>query len=172
MTPIERLSIDQDELRAASAALVALADQPSPPPRAVLNAARWRIARMLLRHLPLKDRLVYARLRCHSDAKIAAVGARFSAEALHIYTLYEQHSERWTPEAVEADWARYRVGVRMQQQMLTDRLEREEAELLPLLNGAPEVPLARSPDDRNWAAAGWRFRELLEVGAGPRAEAG
>lgn len=163
MTPIERLRIDQEELRAASAALATLAEQASPPPRAALAAARWRIARMLLRHLPLKDRLVYARLRLHADPAVAATGQRFSDEAGQIYALYEKHAEHWTPERVEREWAAYRVGVKMQQQMLEDRLRREEAELLPHLATAPDVPVTRSPEDRNWAAAGWRFRELLGV---------
>ena len=163
MNPIDRWKTDQAELRAASLALLDLANQPTPPPHAVLIAARWRVARALLRYMPVVDRVVYARLRLHRDREAVAAAARFAEEGAAIYAFYERHSERWTPEAALADWPGYRFAVRGQAQKVQDRLDREVAILLPYLETAPALEPVRAPTDRNWAGDGWRFRDLLGV---------
>ena len=164
VNPIDRWKTDQAELRTASLALLDLVNQPAPP-QAVLIAARWRVARALLRYLPMVDRIVYARLRLHRDHAAVAAVARFSTEAQAIYAHYERHSERWTPEAALADWPAYRMAVRGQAVKVQDRLDRELRELLPYLATAPAIEPVRAPTDRNWAGDGWRFRDLLGLDA-------
>ena len=160
MSPLQRIAADQAELRTASLALLQLAQGPVPT-RAELVAARWRVARALLRYLPIVDRLVYARLRLHPNRDAVAAVARFSAEAEAIYAHYERHSQRWTPEAALAEWLAYRLAVRAQAMKVRDRLDRELAELIPYLATAPDIAPVRAPTDRNWARDGWRFRDLL-----------
>ena len=163
MYSISRLYRDQEELRAVAAELTTLCSQPHPPERTVLRDTRWRLARALLRHLPLKDRMVYSRLRHHPDPAVVAIAVRYSDEAAMLFGQFEAHTERWTPEAVEAEWPTYCLGAKMMAQMLDERIAREEAELLPHLDGAPEVPAERRAGDRNWAGGGWRIRELLGI---------
>ncbi len=148
-------------MRAASVALRDLVDQPHPVQRARLAAARWRVARALLRYLPLVDRVVYTRLRLHRDRSATAIADKFAAEAETIYAMFESHAFRWTPDAVEQDWAAYRAAVRNQANLVQNRFDREQAEMLPYLMTAPDVPSTRSPNHRNWAADGWKFRDLL-----------
>ena len=170
MPSLSRLAADHVELRALCAELRGLTASASPPDREVLTDARWRLARCLLRHLPLKDRLVYARLRCHPNPAVVDVVERFSAETGQLYGQFASHSERWTPEAVEKGWASYSIALRTLTHLLEDRLAREEAELLPHLDGAPDIPTTRGLDDRNWAADGWAIRDRLGVDKGtPRA---
>ena len=161
MTTIERWMADQNELRAACLALVEMVEAPAPPPADALVAARWRVARTLLRYLPVVDRTVYAPLRLHADRGAVAAVARFSAEAEVIYASFERHSQRWTPEAALGAWLPYRLAVRAQAARVKDRLDRELAELLPYLKTAPRLDPVRAPTDRNWARDGWHFRDLL-----------
>ena len=165
MNPIDRWKSDQAEVRAASLALLDIVNQSAAPPEPVLTAARWRVARALLRYLPMVDRIVYARLRLHRDRAAVAAAARFAEEAQAIYAQYERHSAQWTPAATLADWPAYRVAVRGQAMKVQARLDRELAELLPYLETAPHLEPVRSPSDRNWAGDGWRFRDLLGLDA-------
>ncbi len=155
------LERDQAELRAASQALLDLAERPQPAPRAALSAARWRVARALLRYLPIFDRTVHARLRLHADPKAQILTAQFKAEVDAIYARYEQHAQRWTPAEIDAAWPAYRAQVRQQAMMMRDRLDRELTQLGPYLETAPALPAIRAPGDRNWAGDGWKFRDLL-----------
>ncbi len=167
---VERILRDQASVRDASLALAALVDRADPPDREELQAARWRVARELLRLLPAQDRLVYARLRLHPDPLARMTGAQFAHETTAIYAAFEAHTERWTLDAALADWPAYRRHVKAQAGMVVDRLAREEEQLLPLLAGAPEVPEQRAPGDRNWAGDGWAFRARLEL-PGPATQA-
>ncbi|MAW99356.1 MAG: hypothetical protein CMN72_06815 [Sphingomonas sp.] len=154
---------DQESLGDALRALCAICARCEPPERAALSEIRWRFARGLMRHLPLKDRIVYSRLRLHPDPAVVAVAERYSAEAHQMYEAFLAYSERWTPEAVEADWAGYCAHMRLMTHGLEERVAREKAELLPHLATAPAVPAERRDGDRNWAADGWRMRELLGI---------
>lgn len=161
MTGIDRWEQDQGELRAAIAALVEIVDRTVPPPIDTLVAARWRLARALLRYLPIVDRIVYARLRLHADPAAQAAARRFADEAQAIFARFEKHSFDWPPETAIEGWPRYRLAVRGQATLVRDRLDREMAELRPFLTSAPDIPPMRAPGDRNWAGEGWRFRALL-----------
>lgn len=163
MTAIDRWKNEQTELLAAAMALRDLVDERTPPVAAQLVAARWRIARALLRYLPSTDRIIYARLRLHADPAARDVAARFAAEAHAIYAAFEKHLDRWSPEAAANDWPGFRTHIYMQAKMVADRLNRENADLLPWLATAPDLAPARAPGDRNWAGDGWRFRDMLGV---------
>ncbi len=163
MTPVERLFLDQKSLQSAIEALHAICTSPEPPLRESLAQIRWTFARTLMRHLQLKDRVVYARLRNHPDPLVQATGERFRREAFELYARFEQHSERWTADAVAADWQTYRAMAAQMIRMLNDRVAREEAELLPHLDSAPDLPVLRTEQDHNWAAAGWKMRAWFGV---------
>lgn len=164
---IDRWEHDQAELRAAVVALVDIVNRTAPPPIEVLAAARWSVARALLRYLPIVDRVVYARLRLHADPLAQATARRYAAEAQGIFARFEKHSFDWPPETAIAGWPRYRLAVRAQAALVGDRLDRETAELRPFLISAPQLPPARAPGDRNWAGEGWRFRALLGLDETP-----
>ncbi|MBW4332182.1 hemerythrin domain-containing protein [Stakelama sp. CBK3Z-3] len=159
----DRLFADHAELRAISAELRELCSHPEPAERDRICDVRWRMARCLLRNLPLKDRMVYSRLRSHPDPKIAAVAKRYSDETLLLYGQFEKHMENWPPQRVETEWPGYCVGAKQMTSLLEARLAREENELLPHLDGAPQIPPQRRDGDRNWAADGWRIRALLGI---------
>lgn len=160
---IDQWKSDQAKVLEASQALLALVSQPAMPSRDSLTAARWRVASALLRYLPIVDRVVYTRLRLHADPAAARVADQFAAEAATIYAIFEQHAQRWTPEAVDADWPAYRAAVRTQVAIVRRRFDRELAELLPYLETAPQLPPLRQPSHRNWAGDGWKFRDMLGV---------
>ncbi len=148
----------------------AIALRPAPPDRDALNDMRWRLMRSLLRTLTLKDRMIYPRLRLHPDVAARAVAERFSASTEADYERIAAHSKRFPPEAVARDWPGYTASVRLRVNEMNDRLDREERELFPLLDGAPRIASVSFSQGTNWAADAWRIRAMLGMdGADDRA---
>lgn len=158
---LPRLLDDHDRTREACAELLALIGRDQPCPPELLADCRWRVASLVLRHLPVEDRHVYQRLESHPDAAAVACAERFKEEREVIYGAFQRHSAMWTPETVAAGWEEYRSQARRLINLLLARLDREERELYPLLAGAPETTPVRRPDDRNWAGDGWTLRATI-----------
>lgn len=161
LSPIDRLLQEHDQLRAIGGELSAYLDGAEPPANDALADCRWRMARLILRHLPAEDRLVYRRLELHPDPAVAALAHRYRRELDGLFDLFQEHSARWTSEHVVANWPEYRVAARRLVAGLIERMRHEEEALYPRLATCPELPVERAAGDRNWAQAGWLVRESL-----------
>lgn len=170
VTELEPFFAEHRRLRECTAEMAALAERSDPPDMAELNDARWRFARALLRTLTLKERMVYPRLRVHPDPLARAIAARFDESTAGDYAKFAEHSRRFPPDAVVLDWRAYAHAVRSRCVEAIERLDREEAELFPLIDSAPRVSPGSFATGTNWAADAWRVRELLGMdGPGDRA---
>lgn len=161
---IAKLCSQHQQLRQMGRELLALVDRPEPCDRLVLASRRWQLARKILQHLVLEERCVNGPLERSARPKISILAASMKVELEAGHAGFEQHLARWTPEAIESDWNGYRTAVRHLVDFMFDRMDREEAELYPLVNPHADIA-ARSPGDRNWAADGWAMREKIECAA-------
>ncbi|WP_109809078.1 hemerythrin domain-containing protein [Sphingosinithalassobacter portus] len=147
-------------LRERTAEMEALATQLEQPSIAQLNDARWRFTRTLLRTLTMKERIVYPRLRLHPDPKAREIARRFSESTAVDYERFANHTKRFPPETVIDHWPAYAAAVRLRTAEMHERMDREERDLFPLLENAPEIDALPIPE-KNWAADGWRVRDML-----------
>jgi hypothetical protein len=158
---IDRLLGEHEQLRVIAAELTILLDRPEPPAADTLSDCRWRMARLMLRHLPVEDRQVFRRLDAHPEPRVRAKMADFRLDLDARYDTYRTHSEKWSVDCAIADWAAYRASARRQIVQLKEALLREESEIYPLLDGAPPAPAERPIDQRNWAGDAWLIRGQL-----------
>jgi hypothetical protein len=63
----EKLLDDHARMREVCAELAALVAGATPCALNALADCRWKLARLILRHLPVEDRLLYQRLSLHPD---------------------------------------------------------------------------------------------------------
>jgi hypothetical protein len=161
---IEKLRNDHLKLRQMSANLLEIVRSEEPADLKALSICRWELARLLLQHLPVEDRHVYRRLESDPRPTVSALAKKFRTELESSYDRFKEHTDRWTGEAIVADWAGYRTMVSALIRAMLDRIDREETMLYPLLTDAPAAP-ERQPTDRNWAGDGWSIREKIEKAA-------
>ena len=104
----------------------------APPPSVELYALRRELTSTLLAHLKLEDWVLYPHLAKHLDAEVAALGRRFSDEMGGLSAAYTAYSEKWGATAIDADWHGYCADTAGIIQALTNRILRENRELLPV----------------------------------------
>lgn len=169
MSSIPLFFAEHRNLRSCNVEMATLARRFEAPSTAELNDARWRFTRTLLRTLTMKERMVYPRLRLHADPQARATALRFQESTAVDYERFATHTKRFPPDVVVTDWRAYAVAVRLRTAELEDRLDREERELFPLLDDAPDIATMPIATGTNWAADGWRVRSLLGLDGNDRA---
>jgi hypothetical protein len=161
---IDKLCNQHRLLRAFVTEILDLVSLQAPCDQQKLAEARWRVARMLHQHLAAEERLVYRPLERDPRPEVALLAHAFRRELDDSYARYEQHLDHWTYDRIRTDWLTYRTAVRHMAAFLFARMDREEAELFPLLNAEPDIGM-RTPGDRNWAADGLAVREKIAQAA-------
>lgn len=134
MTDVAKLRDDHAELVRLARVLGAMIGQPSPPPQVELFDLRRKMASLLIAHLKLEDWVLYPRLMNSGDAIVSATGHRFNEEMGGLASAFANYNEHWSANAISADWAGYCRDSRVIIDALTDRITRENRELLPLLD--------------------------------------
>lgn len=94
---------------------------------------RQQLVSTLLAHLKLEDWALYPRLIESGEADIAAAGQMFKDEMGGLAPAFLAYSNKWTAGSIGADWPGYCADTRAILAALTNRLTRENRELLPLL---------------------------------------
>ena len=107
--------------------------QPFPPAQVELFNLRRDLTSTLLGHLKLEDWALYPRLINSRDPKTASAGQQFKDEMGGLAPVYLAYAEKWTAGSIDADWTGYCSETRAVLDALTNRLTRENRELLPLL---------------------------------------
>ena len=104
----------------------------SPPPSLELFDLRRELSSTLIAHLKLEDWVRYPSLVNHRDPEVAALGKRFNDEMGGLGAAFTAYSEAWGASAIGADWKGYCQATAGIIEALTDRIVRENRELLPV----------------------------------------
>lgn len=134
MTDVAKLREDHAELVKLARQLETFIGQPAPPQQLALFEVRRRLTSTLIAHLKTEDWVLYPRLLASSDASVAATGRAFNDEMGGLAAAFMAYSERWTADAIQADWPGYCRETRVIVDALMNRITRENRELLPLLD--------------------------------------
>ena len=136
MSESVKLREDHAELVRLVRQLGALIGRPTPPPQLELFELRRQLTATLIAHLKAEDWLLYPRLLASTDPAIAATARAFNEEMGGLAAAFSRYSETWNATAIAADWPGYCEASRTIIEALTNRIVRENRELLPLLDRA------------------------------------
>lgn len=118
------------------AAAVANLDQHQP-----IAALRWELARLLMTHLAMEDRLFYPAMQRLPDAEARATAAAFQTEMGGLSGTFAAYMRCWTDDRVTAEWPTFCVDTQNLLFALAQRIERENSQLYPLATRAvPDGP--------------------------------
>ena len=132
MTDIRKIREDHATLVRLLGDLAKAIDSDAPPPQVELYALRRELTSTLLAHLKIEDWVLYPRFTGHADPEVAALGQRFSDEMGGLAGAFTAYSEQWGATAIAADWAGYRKATAGIIDALSNRIVRENRELLPV----------------------------------------
>ena len=133
MSELSKLREEHASLARQFRRLADVIEQPSAPPQLELFELRRELVSTLLGHLKLEDWALYPRLIESGDAEAAAAGEMFKEEMGGLAPAFLAYSTKWNAATITADWTRYCDDTRTILDALTNRLTRENRELLPLL---------------------------------------
>jgi hypothetical protein len=131
---LETLIAQHRELRELAATYRTELDRPQPD-LAALGKCRWTLARLISAHLAQEASHLYPALRRAGPAATAA-GERYASEIGQLTDALGAHVRDWTVAMIESQWPAYRRSSAALITQLCARMDREEAELYPLLREA------------------------------------
>ena len=134
MTDVAKLREDHAELVRLVRRLGSFIDQPVPPAALELFDLRRQLTSTLIAHLKAEDWVLYPRLLASPDPKIAATARAFNEEMGGLASAFSGYCDKWSAAAIGADWAGYCADSRDIIDALTNRILRENRELLPLID--------------------------------------
>ena len=133
MSELMKLREDHAKLARLFSRLGKLVEQPAPPAQIELFDLRRELVSTLIAHLKLEDWALYPRLIESGDAEISSAGESFKDEMGGLAPAFVAYADKWTATSIPADWTGYCSETRAILDALTNRLTRENRELLPLL---------------------------------------
>ena len=134
MTTIPKLRHEHFRLMATVRRLGAMIERTTPPPALHLRALHHELGVTLNAHLEAEDSLLYPPLLESLDPQIASTARAFSDEMGGLALAYHAHCDKWSADAIGADWAGYCSDCREILDALTIRITRENRELYPLVD--------------------------------------
>jgi hypothetical protein len=142
MEGAETLSDEHREIRALLERLNAyLASGESPDPVPFLHFRR-DFGRTVTLYLKKADWTLYPRLRASSRPELRAVAVRLGEEIGSLEEAFGAYARRWTSARIAHDWPGYRDETQAVVRQLDRRMQLEERELCPLLDGSGSLRLA------------------------------
>lgn len=139
MSELSKLREDHAHLAKLFRQLRGMIETSQIPSQLVLFDLRRELVSTLLAHLKLEDWALYPRLIESSDSAISEAGRKFQREMGGIAPAFVAYCDRWSANAIEADWPGYCEATRTILDALENRLVRENRELLPLLERLDEA---------------------------------
>lgn len=133
MSELLKLREDHASLARMFRQLEQIIGQPQPPAQVELFDLRRNLMATLIAHLKLEDWALYPRLIDSDDAEISTAGRWFQEEMGGLAPAFLSYCDKWNAGTITADWAGYCSDTRGILDALTNRLARENRELLPLL---------------------------------------
>jgi hypothetical protein len=133
MSELMKLRQDHATLAKLFRRLEEAIESAGPPSQIALFDLRRELLSTLLAHLKLEDWALYPRLIESGDSEAASAGQTFKDEMGGLAPAFLAYAEKWDANSISADWAGYCENTRAILDALTNRLTRENRELLPLL---------------------------------------
>ena len=133
MSQVMKLREDHAKLAKMFRELDEMISKPSPPPQVELFDFRRQLVSTLLAHLKLEDWALYPRLIESSDPEASRTGQAFKEEMGGLAPAFVAYCDKWSANSIHADWRGYCTDTRAILDALTNRIVRENRELLPLL---------------------------------------
>ena len=133
MSELTRLRDDHVKLARLFTRLRKVIQSPTAPPQIELFEIRRELLSTLLAHLKLEDWALYPRLIGSEERDIASAGQAFKDEMGGLAPAFLAYSNTWNANTISADWTGYCAATAGILDALTNRLARENRELLPLL---------------------------------------
>jgi len=133
MSQLMKLREDHAKLARLFRQLGAMVERASTPPQVELFELRRELLSTLLAHLKLEDWALYPRLIESADADISSAGQAFKDEMGGLAPAFLAYSDKWNANTIAADWSAYCKDTAAILEALTNRLIRENRDLLPLL---------------------------------------
>lgn len=129
---MQRLRAEHTALVTLSRIILSMTDLPRPPDASQLAAARSQLREALVRHLKCEDWILYPRMMATGDPELKRITREFEIEMGGLAADYVAYDDKWTREAIIADWQGFCGETRTVFGLLATRVEREERELYPL----------------------------------------
>jgi iron-sulfur cluster repair protein YtfE (RIC family) len=106
--------------------------------RAAQNVAplRWKMARQLIGHLALEDKIFYPTVQRLADKHIRDTARRLEEEMGPLADAFSAYMARWTDERIAREWLSFCAETREILKALTRRIDTEERLLYPLVERA------------------------------------
>jgi Hemerythrin HHE cation binding domain len=98
-------------------------------PSVELSSLRWRLNRVLTKHLALEDQLLYPILR--ANPVTASLAEQVLTEVGGTAATYTAYHAAWPIERIQEDWEAFRVATRDVMTLVRRRILREERDLFP-----------------------------------------
>ena len=133
MSELSKLREDHATLARMFLKLEHIIEQPHPPADLELYEFRRSLMSTLIAHLKLEDWALYPRLIDSADEEVSCAGQSFKDEMGGLAPAFVSYCDQWTAAAITQNWPAYCVDTRNILDALTNRLARENRELLPLL---------------------------------------
>jgi len=133
MSELARLREDHAKLVRIFLGLGRIIQHREPPSQLQLFELRQELMSTLIGHLKLEEWALYSRLIDSGDQEISARAQAFKDEMGDLAPSFIAYCEKWTAVSIASDWVSYCSDTRRLLDALTDRLTRENRELLPLL---------------------------------------
>lgn len=115
--------------------LQAVGDEATPKS---VGALRWQLARTLMSHLALEDRIFYPAMLRLSDERARAAAMQLQAELGMLAHSFSAYMHRWNDDQIVRNWAEFCIETRAILGALKSRMEQEEKQLYPLADIAAE----------------------------------
>lgn len=133
MSELTKLRDDHAKLSRLFMQLGHMIERSSPPPQTELFSLRRDLLSTLIAHLKLEDWALYPRLIDSGEPEIASAGEMFRDEMGGLAPAFLTYSDKWNARSIDEDWEAYCRDTAAILDALTNRLKRENRELLPML---------------------------------------
>ncbi|WP_298398568.1 hemerythrin domain-containing protein [Sphingobium sp.] len=109
------------------AELTAIPDKPT-----TVGAIRWHLARLLMTHLALEDRILYPALLQADDADVRAATQTLQIDTGRLAEHFSLYMTAWSDDRIAREWPSFCRETHQMLSTLRKRIEREEETLYPL----------------------------------------
>ncbi len=142
MLSFEQLISEHEAISVAAKTFERILASPRPNVIAAL-AARARLSALLKEHLAHEDAHVYPRLIAVAHGPTADIARRFAAQYESMVADWIGYMNRWTGDAMAADWRGFRSETAVVLAVLRKRVEAENAILYPTALAATALTLRK-----------------------------
>ena len=135
----------QHEQISLTARQLAQATSNSSIPQSVA-ALRWPLARQLIAHLALEDRILYPAMQQSPDLTARKTAAQLQSETGALADRFTRYMADWSDDRIAREWPAFCAETRLILAALAERVDRENRTLYPLADQQrrSHAPIARA----------------------------